>query len=93
MALEKVQKEPQKAKPMRAGVSFMGFTLLIQLRYYRWRPGWTLGELAAGIADSTVTLAAKAHLRNGRPLIITVSTNDALASSAKSIGALMDKKH
>ncbi|MDE6108289.1 MAG: dipicolinate synthase subunit B, partial [Oscillospiraceae bacterium] len=55
--------------------------------------GNTLGKLAAGIADSTVTLAAKAHLRNGRPLIITVSTNDALASSAKSIGALMDKKH
>ncbi len=55
--------------------------------------GNTLGKLAAGIADSTVTLAAKAHLRNGRPLIITVSTNDALASSAKSIGTLMDKKH
>ncbi len=55
--------------------------------------GNTLGKLAAGIADSTVTLAAKAHLRNGRPLIIAVSTNDALASSAKSIGALLDKKH
>ncbi len=55
--------------------------------------GNTLGKLAAGIADSTVTLAAKAHLRNGRPLIIAVSTNDALASSAKSIGVLMDKKH
>lgn len=55
--------------------------------------GNTLGKLAAGIADTTVTLAAKAHLRNGRPLIIAVSTNDALASSAKSIGALMDKKH
>ena len=55
--------------------------------------GNTLGKLASGIADSTVTLAAKAHLRNGRPLIIAVSTNDALASSAKSIGVLMDKKH
>ena len=55
--------------------------------------GNTLGKLAAGIADTTVTLAAKAHLRNGRPLVIAVSTNDALASSAKSIGALLDKKH
>lgn len=55
--------------------------------------GNTLGKLAAGVADTTVTLAAKAHLRNGRPLIIAVSTNDALASSAKSIGALLDKKH
>jgi len=55
--------------------------------------GNTLGKLAAGIADSSVTLAAKAHLRNGRPLIIAVSTNDGLASSAKSIGTLLDKKH
>jgi len=55
--------------------------------------GNTLGKLAAGIADSSVTLAAKAHLRNGRPLILAVSTNDGLASSAKSIGRLLDKKH
>lgn len=55
--------------------------------------GNTLGKLAAGIADSSVTLAAKAHLRNGRPLVIAISTNDGLASSAKSIGTLMDKKH
>ncbi len=55
--------------------------------------GNTLGKLAAGVADTTVTLAAKSHLRNGRPLILAVSTNDALASSAKSIGTLMDKKN
>ena len=55
--------------------------------------GNTLGKLAAGVADTTVTLAAKSHLRNGRPLILAVSTNDALASSAKSIGMLMDKKN
>jgi len=55
--------------------------------------GNTLGKLAAGIADGPVTLAAKAHLRNGRPLVIAVSTNDGLASSAKAIGQLMDKKH
>ena len=55
--------------------------------------GNTLGKLAAGVADTTVTLSAKSHLRNGRPLILAVSTNDALASSAKSIGALLDKKN
>ena len=55
--------------------------------------GNTLGKLAAGVADTTVTMAAKSHLRNGRPLILAVSTNDGLASSAKSIGALMDKKN
>lgn len=55
--------------------------------------GNTLAKLACGIADTTVTLAAKAHLRNGRPLVIAVSTNDALASAAKNIGTLLDKKH
>ena len=38
-------------------------------------------------------MAAKAHLRNGRPLVIAVATNDGLAASAKNIGALMDKKN
>ena len=55
--------------------------------------GNTLAKLAAGVTDTTVTLAAKAHLRNGRPLILAVSTNDALAGAAKNIGALLDKKH
>lgn len=55
--------------------------------------GNTLAKLANGITDSTVTLAAKAHLRNGRPLVICPATNDALAASAKNIGALLDKKH
>ena len=55
--------------------------------------GNTLGKLANGITDTVVTMAAKAHLRNGRPLILAVSTNDALSGSAKNIGVLLDKKH
>ena len=55
--------------------------------------GNTLAKLAAGITDSSVTMAAKAHLRNGRPLVVAVSTNDGLASSAKNIGTLLDKKN
>ena len=55
--------------------------------------GNTLAKLANGVTDSTVTMAAKAHLRNGRPLVICPATNDALAASAKNIGALLDKKH
>lgn len=55
--------------------------------------GNTLGKLANGVTDSTVTLAAKAHLRNGRPLILAVSTNDALSGAARNIGTLLDKKH
>ena len=45
--------------------------------------GNTLGKLANGISDTSVTLATKAHLRNQRPVIIAVSTNDALGASAK----------
>ena len=55
--------------------------------------GNTLAKLAAGVTDSSVTMAAKAHLRNGRPLVIAVATNDGLAGSAKNIGALMAKKN
>lgn len=55
--------------------------------------GNTLAKLACGITDTAVTMAAKAHLRNGRPLVVAVSTNDALAGSAKNIGALLDKKN
>lgn len=55
--------------------------------------GNTLAKLANGITDSPVTLAAKAHLRNSRPVVIAVSTNDALSSSAKNIGQLMNYKN
>ena len=55
--------------------------------------GNTLGKLAGGITDTAVTMAAKAHLRNKRPLLIAVSTNDALSASAKNIGALLNTKN
>ena len=55
--------------------------------------GNTLAKLASGVTDTSVTLAAKAHLRNTRPLVIGVSTNDALAAAAKNIGALMNNKN
>ena len=51
--------------------------------------GNTLAKLAGGIADTPVTLAAKSHLRNRRPLVIAVSSNDALAQNAKNIGQLL----
>ncbi len=55
--------------------------------------GNTLAKLANGIADSSVTLAAKAHLRNGRPILIGVSTNDGLGNAAQNIGKLLNRKH
>ncbi|MBQ6432226.1 MAG: dipicolinate synthase subunit B [Oscillospiraceae bacterium] len=55
--------------------------------------GNTLGKLANGIADSPVTFACKAHLRNGRPIVLAVSTNDGLSASAENIGRLLNRKH
>lgn len=55
--------------------------------------GNTLAKLAHSIADTPVTMAAKSHLRNGRPVILAVSTNDGLAGAAENIGRLMGRKH
>ena len=54
--------------------------------------GNTLGKLAHGITDNAVTMAAKAHLRNGRPLVLAVATNDGLSASAPNIGTLLGRK-
>ena len=55
--------------------------------------GNTLAKLAHSIADTPVTMAAKSHLRNGRPVIVAISTNDALSGAAENIGKLMGRKH
>ena len=55
--------------------------------------GNTLAKLAHGIADGPVTMAAKSHLRNGRPVIVAISTNDALAGAAENIGKLLSRKY
>lgn len=54
--------------------------------------GNTLAKLAHGVTDGAVTMAAKAHLRNGRPLVIAPSTNDGLSAAAPNIGALLGRK-
>ena len=55
--------------------------------------GNTLAKLAAGIADTAITMAAKAHLRNGRPVVVAVSTNDGLGVAARNIGELLCRKN
>lgn len=55
--------------------------------------GNTLAKLANGIADTAVTMAAKAHLRNGRPVVLAISTNDGLGGAARNIGELLCRKH
>lgn len=54
--------------------------------------GNTLGKLANGITDTAVTMAVKAHLRNERPVVIAVSTNDGLGAAARNIGQLLNTR-
>lgn len=55
--------------------------------------GNTIAKLANGITDSPVLMAAKAHMRNEKPLLLSLSTNDALGMNFKNIGLLMNCKH
>ena len=55
--------------------------------------GNTIAKLAAGISDTAVTMAAKAHLRNGRPVVVAMASNDGLSAGAKNIGELLNRKN
>lgn len=55
--------------------------------------GNTLAKIAHGITDTPVTMAAKAHMRNGRPLLIALASNDAMSANLVNIGALLNKKN
>ena len=55
--------------------------------------GNTLAKLAGGITDTTVCMAAKAHLRSDRPLLITLASNDALSANLRNIGTLLSRKN
>ena len=54
--------------------------------------GNTVAKLANGITDTAVTMAAKAHLRQGRPLVIALASNDALSANLRNIGTMMNRK-
>ena len=55
--------------------------------------GNTIAKLAAGITDTPVTMAAKAHLRNDRPVVVAVATNDGLSAAARNIGEMLVRKN
>lgn len=55
--------------------------------------GNTIGKLANGINDTCVTMTAKSHLRNGKPVVLAIATNDALSASAQNIGRLLNSKN
>ncbi len=55
--------------------------------------GNSAAKIANGITDTPVLMASKAHMRNGKPLVIAISTNDALGINFKTIGTLMNMKN
>ena len=55
--------------------------------------GTTLGKLAGGITDTSVLMAIKAQVRNDRPVVIALSTNDALGTAAINIGGLLNRRN
>jgi len=75
------------------GVEPIGPKHLLDLLIIAPCTGNTLAKLAAGISDTPVTLAAKAHLRNDGPILIGVSTNDGLSVASKNIGELLVRRH
>lgn len=54
--------------------------------------GNTLAKLNWGVTDTSVLMAAKAHVRNGRPLVLAISTNDALGTAAQNVGGLLNRR-
>ena len=75
----------QKAEPI-------GPKALLDLLIIALCTGNTLAKLASGITDTPVTMACKAHLRNKRPVLIGISTNDGLSASAQNLGRLLNTK-
>ena len=66
---------------------------LLDVRVIAPATGNTIAKLANGIADTAVTMAVKSHLRNGRPVVVAVSSNDGLAAGARNIGELLVRKN
>ena len=76
-----------------AGVEPLGPKKQLDLLAVAPCTGNTLGKLACGIADGVVPFACKAHLRNARPVVLALATNDGLSGSAESLGKLLRRRH
>jgi dipicolinate synthase subunit B len=92
--LEKVEQITGR-KPLRTitEVEPIGPKGLLDLLVIAPATGNTLAKLAAGITDTAVTMATKAHLRNGRPVVVAIASNDGLGAGAKNIGELLVRKN
>lgn len=90
LVVEKTGKTPIKtivdAEPIGTG---KGFDLMLVAPC----TGNSLAKITNGITDTPVTMAVKAHLRNNRPVVLSISTNDALGANAKNIGALLNTRN
>lgn len=76
-----------------AGAEPIGPKKLLDLLIVAPCTGNTLGKLASGITDTSVTMAVKAHLRNERPVLVGISTNDGLSASLQNLGALACRRN
>lgn len=90
LAREVTGKEPVTTIP---AVEPMGPKGLLDILVIAPCTGNTLSKLANGISDTSVLMAAKGHLRNNKPLVISLSTNDALGMNLKNIGILLNTKN
>ncbi|MDR3149219.1 MAG: dipicolinate synthase subunit B [Oscillospiraceae bacterium] len=75
------------------GAEPIGPKKLLDLLVVAPATGNTIAKIAQGISDTSVTLAYKAHLRNARPVVIAVSSNDALSQNAPNIGTLLNRRN
>lgn len=93
--LLKALEEMTGRKPLRdiPSVEPIGPKALLDVLVVAPATGNTLAKLAAGITDTAVTMAVKAHLRNGRPVVIALASNDGLSAGAKNIGELLVRRN
>ena len=75
------------------GVEPIGPKAMLDILVIAPATGNTIAKLANGITDTAVTMAAKAHLRNGRPVVLAVASNDGLSAGARNIGELLVRKN
>lgn len=75
------------------GVEPIGPKAMLDILVIAPATGNTIAKLAGGITDTAVTMAAKAHLRNGRPVVLAIASNDGLSAGAKNLGELLVRKN
>lgn len=76
-----------------AGAEPIGPTAFLDIMVVAPCTGNTMARMANGITDTPVTMACKAHLRNGKPVVIAMATNDGLGATARNLATLLNSKN